>query len=94
MAGRFLLFSLEPSTWSAGKSFERGPQSGLIGAFRLAGLWNTWTDRATGEVHGSYTMSTIDADAHPLITRMHKPDPKVVSTLVASLRLACTAAPQ
>ncbi len=42
----------------------------------LAGLWNTWTDRATGEVHESYTMLTVNADSHPLMRRMHKPDPK------------------
>jgi putative SOS response-associated peptidase YedK len=42
----------------------------------LAGLWNTWTDRATGEVFESYTMLTINADGHPLMRRMHKPDPK------------------
>ena len=41
----------------------------------LAGLWNTWQDKATGEVHESYTMLTINADAHPLMRRMHKPDP-------------------
>lgn len=43
----------------------------------LAGLWNTWVDHATGEVHESYTMLTINADAHPLMRRMHKPDPKL-----------------
>lgn len=44
----------------------------------LAGLWNTWTDKATGEVHESYTMLTINADGHPLMGRMHKNelDPK------------------
>jgi putative SOS response-associated peptidase YedK len=42
----------------------------------LAGIWNTWVDRATGEVHESYTMLTVNADAHPLMSRMHKPDPK------------------
>lgn len=41
----------------------------------LAGLWNTWVDKASGEVHESYTMLTINADAHPLMQRMHKPDP-------------------
>ena len=41
----------------------------------LAGLWNTWIDRSTGEVHESYTMLTVNADAHPLMRRMHKPDP-------------------
>lgn len=43
----------------------------------LAGLWSMWTDKATGEVHESYTMLTINADAHPLMSRMHKPDPKL-----------------
>lgn len=38
----------------------------------LAGLWNTWTDKTTGEVHESYTMLTINADGHPLMGRMHK----------------------
>ncbi len=43
----------------------------------LAGLWNTWIDRTTGEVVESYTMLTVNADAHPLMSRMHKPDPKL-----------------
>ena len=40
-------------------------------------MWATWTDPETGEVHESYTMLTINADAHPLMSRMHKPDPKL-----------------
>lgn len=49
----------------------------------LAGLWNTWTDKATGEVHESYTMLTINADGHPLMGRMHKNelDPKTKEPL-------------
>ncbi|MDQ3259997.1 MAG: SOS response-associated peptidase [Pseudomonadota bacterium] len=43
----------------------------------LAGLWSTWLDKTTGEVHESYTMLTLNADAHPLMRRMHKPDPKL-----------------
>ena len=43
----------------------------------LAGLWNTWIDRATGEIVESYTMLTINADDHPVMSRMHKPDPKL-----------------
>ena len=42
----------------------------------LAGLWNTWVDKETGEVVESYTMLTINADEHPLMSRMHRPDPK------------------
>jgi putative SOS response-associated peptidase YedK len=42
----------------------------------LAGLWNAWTDPQTGEVLESYTMLTLNADVHPLMRRMHRPDPK------------------
>lgn len=44
-------------------------------AWALAGLWNTWTDRETGEVVESYSMLTVNCDSHPLLNRMHKPDP-------------------
>jgi putative SOS response-associated peptidase YedK len=40
----------------------------------LAGLWNTWIDKSTGELHESYTMLTVNADDHPVMGRMHKPD--------------------
>lgn len=43
----------------------------------LAGLWNVWVDKETAEAHESYTMLTINADAHALMSRMHKPDPKL-----------------
>lgn len=43
----------------------------------LAGLWNRWKDPASGELVESYTMLTINADLHPLMSRMHKPDPKL-----------------
>lgn len=43
--------------------------------FGLAGPWNTWIDNATGEIHESYTLLTINAEADPLMSRMHKPDP-------------------
>ncbi len=44
----------------------------------LAGLWSVWIDKATGDEFESYTMLTINADGHPLMGRMHKPevDPK------------------
>lgn len=40
----------------------------------LAGLWNEWTDEGTGEVIPSYTMLTINCNAHPLLCLMHRPD--------------------
>lgn len=41
----------------------------------LAGLWATWADPASGELVESYTLLTINADGHPLMGRMHRPDP-------------------
>lgn len=46
----------------------------------LAGLWNAWIDTASGEVHESYTMLTINADSHPLMTRMQGPDAQRAAT--------------
>jgi putative SOS response-associated peptidase YedK len=65
--------------WESGKNvwwrFKR-----LDGdAFALAGLWNAWVDKESGEVHESYTMLTLNADAHPIFRRMHKPDPKLAA---------------
>lgn len=42
----------------------------------LAGLWDTWTDTATGQVWLSFTMITQNCDGHPVLSLMHKPDPK------------------
>jgi putative SOS response-associated peptidase YedK len=44
-------------------------------AWALAGLWNEWTDPASGEIVASYTMFTQNCDQHPLLALMHKPDP-------------------
>ncbi|MGJ7611182.1 MULTISPECIES: SOS response-associated peptidase [unclassified Variovorax] len=66
--------SFDEPNWESGKNqwwaFRR-PDGDPWG---LAGLWNTWTDKETGEVHESYTMLTLNANAHPLMNRMHKPE--------------------
>jgi len=69
--------SFDEPCWEAGKNvwwrFRRA--NGL--PWGLAGLWNTWIDRDTGEAVESYTMLTVNADHHPLMSRMHKPDSKL-----------------
>lgn len=69
--------SFDEPNWESGKnvwwSFKRADGQ----PWGLAGLWNTWRDHATGELVESYTMLTLNADAHPLMNRMHKPDPKL-----------------
>ncbi|HOV19135.1 MAG TPA: SOS response-associated peptidase family protein [Ottowia sp.] len=69
--------SFDEPCWESGKNvwwrFRRA--DGM--PWGLAGLWNTWIDKVTGEVHESYSMLTMNADSHPLMRRMHKPDPKL-----------------
>jgi putative SOS response-associated peptidase YedK len=69
--------SFDEPCWETGKNvwwrFRRADGA----PWGLAGLWNTWTDKASGELIESYTMLTINADHHPLMSRMHKPDPKL-----------------
>lgn len=43
----------------------------------IAGLWSEWTDPASGEIVPNYTMLTVNCDGHPLLGRLHKPDPKL-----------------
>ena len=69
--------SFDEPYWGTGKNtwwrFHRA--DGL--PWGLAGLWAVWVDRATNEVHESYSMLTVNADDHPIMGRMHKPDPKL-----------------
>lgn len=70
-------WSFDEPNWETGRNvwwrFARA--DGLPWA--LAGLWATWVDKGTGEVHESYTLLTVNADACPLMSRMHKPDPRL-----------------
>lgn len=38
----------------------------------MTDLWNRWIDPAAGECVDNYTMLTMNANAQPLINRMHK----------------------
>jgi len=70
-------WSFDEPCWETGKNvwwrFRRADGA----PWGLAGLWNAWADKDTGEVIESYTMITVNADGHPLMSRMHKPDPKL-----------------
>ena len=64
----------EPN-WESGKHIPWNFRRAEGGPWGLAGLWNIWTDPATGEIVESFTMLTLNADHHPLMNRMHRPDP-------------------
>ena len=70
----------EPN-WESGKHIPWRFKRTDGGLWGLAGLWSTWTDKATGEIVESYTLLTLNADEHRLMNRMHRPDPKRPSHL-------------
>jgi putative SOS response-associated peptidase YedK len=69
--------SFDEPCWETGKNVWWNFRRADGAPWGLAGLWNTWIDKATGAIHESYTMLTLNADDHPLMSRMHKPDPKL-----------------
>ncbi len=41
----------------------------------IAGLWSEWIDPRTGEIVPNFTVITCNCDGHPLLGRLHKPEP-------------------
>ncbi|WP_088281037.1 SOS response-associated peptidase [Ideonella sp. A 288] len=66
----------EPN-WETGKNIWWRMRRTDGDPWALAGIWSEWTDPSTGEIVPSYSMITINCDGHPLLGRLHKPDPKL-----------------
>lgn len=73
--------SFDEPNWQTGKNVWHRFFRRDGAPWGLAGLWNAWTDKATGEVFETYTLLTINANAHPVMSRMHKPDVDPVTKL-------------
>ena len=71
--------SFDEPNWETGKNiwWEFSRADGT--PWGLAGLWNAWTHKTTGEVHESYTMLRLSADHCELTSRACKPGPKLSS---------------
>jgi putative SOS response-associated peptidase YedK len=50
--------------------------------FAVAGIWENWTDKSTGERVESFSLLTINADGHPVMGRFHRPDDERRSLVV------------
>ncbi len=70
-------WSFDEPCWETGKNVWWRLRRADGAPWGLAGLWNAWANKETGEIIESYTMLTVNADDHPLMSRMHKPDPKL-----------------
>jgi putative SOS response-associated peptidase YedK len=58
--------------WRSGRAVATRIASADGEPLGIAGLWSRWRS-PQGEVVHSYTMLTINADAHPLMQQFHKP---------------------
>jgi putative SOS response-associated peptidase YedK len=67
-----LLNYFEPC-WETGRAVRWRLHRPDHAPFAVAGLHEHWTDRSTGEIVHSFSLLTVNADAHPVLRRMHRP---------------------
>lgn len=74
---------LVPAEWYAEPNWETGKnvwwhlKRADAQPWFLAGLWSEWTDKETGELVPNFTLLTCNCDDHPMLARLHRPDPKL-----------------
>ena len=59
--------------WRSGKAVATRIETHTGEPLGIAGLWSAWRS-PTGEIVSSFTMLTINADAHPLMRNFHRPE--------------------
>ena len=75
-ARRFCLVPMErfyEPCWETGKAVKWSIHRKDQQPFAVAGIWENWTDRETGEIVTSFSMLTINGDGHPVMGRFHRP---------------------
>jgi putative SOS response-associated peptidase YedK len=68
--------------WETGKAVRWGIYRQDHDVFGVAAIWDTWTDKASGEIVRSFSLLTINADGHPVMGRFHKPEDEKRSLVV------------
>lgn len=72
--------------WRTGKAIATRIEHVSGDPLGIAGLWSSWKDPKDGWWH-SFSMLTINADAHPLMNQFHKPtDEKRMVAILAPQR--------
>lgn len=67
------MFDCFEPCWETGRAVRWRIRLADAPVFGAAGLHERWTDPQTGEVCHSFTLLTVNADSHPLMGRMHRP---------------------
>ena len=68
--------------WETGKAVRWRIHRKDDAPFTVAAIWDSWTDRETGEIVKSFSMLTINADGHPVMGRFHRPTDEKRSLVV------------
>lgn len=74
--GQFCLVPMEAfyePCWESGKAVRWRIRLANYEPFAVAALWERWRNPVSGEAELSFTMLTLNADAHPLMRRFHRP---------------------
>jgi len=61
----------EPN-YETGKPVRWAIKTADSNPFCIAGIWDKWTDPASGEMVISFSMLTVNADEHPVMRKFHK----------------------
>ena len=78
----------EPN-YETGKAVRWCIQTQEPNPFGIAGIWDKWTDPATGELVVSFSMLTVNADEHPVMNQFHKAaDEKRTPVIIPAENLA------
>jgi putative SOS response-associated peptidase YedK len=86
-ARRFCLVPMErfyEPCWETGKAVKWSIHRKDQEPFAVAGIWENWTDRETGEIVTSFSMLTINGDGHPVMGRFHRPGDERRSLVVVA----------
>jgi putative SOS response-associated peptidase YedK len=87
LAWRRLQLCAVPMAWfyepcyESGRAVRHGIGMADESLFFVAGLWRDWPEE-DGTASTSFTQITINADEHPLMRRMHKPDDEKRSLVI------------
>ncbi|MEJ6004807.1 SOS response-associated peptidase family protein [Paucibacter sp. AS339] len=69
--------SYQEPNWETGRNIWWQLRRADGAPWALAGIWSEWVDPVSGELLPNYSMLTMNCDGHPLLSRLHKPDPQL-----------------
>lgn len=63
----------EPN-WETGEAVRWAIHQPMDLPMGIAGIYSEWTDPKDGEIKFTFSMLTVNADGHPIFSRMHRPE--------------------